>query len=845
VPENTKKKVRVRARARLAGFFLGRLGSALAIAAAVCVIAGLGLFTYYYAKYSRLVDEKLTAGPFARTSKIFAAPRTIRVGDQAAAEDLVADLRRAGYTEARANPMGYFNLRPDALEIFPGPDSYFDQNEPGVVKFHDGRISAIVSLADNTERGQFLVEPQLITNLFDRNREKRRLLIFADFPPVLIHAITSAEDKRFFQHSGFDPIRLAKATFEALREQRQARGTSTLSQQLARGFWLNPEKSWSRKAAEAIITLVIEQKLSKEQIFEYYCNQVYLGWRGGFRIHGFGEASEVVFGKDIRLLTVPEAATLAGMIQRPSVYDPFRNPQRTVERRNVILGLMRQNGHITDEELQQARASELAVARGANQSVDAPYFVDLVNETLQSMFQDIDFQSSSYRVYTTLDMDLQKAALDAVRTAMPGIDELIKKQRRFRNQQIPDPQVALVAIDPRTGQVKALIGGRNYGMSQLNRVLAKRQPGSIFKPFVFAAALETAVSGGRRIVTAGSTILDEPTTFWYDGRPYEPNNYRQQYYGKVTVRQALARSVNVPTVKLAELVGYDSVVDVARRSGLNYAINPTPSVALGAYEVTPLEIAGAYTVFANGGLALKPNFIAMVRDQNGRPIHVDNTGPQRALDARVAYLVTNLMEEVMRTGTGAGARSRGFTAPAAGKTGTSHDGWFAGYTSELICVVWVGFDDNRELNLEGAHSAMPIWTEFMKRAHEYRPYRNPLPFQAPDGIVTILIDPASGMPATPYCPATRSEVYIAGTQPVGSCPLHGAHAVTHVAGWDTTPPQLDAPPALASPRSGGAPAVALRRPLEPQRPPEAAARVEEQGEKQKKGLFRRLWGVFK
>lgn len=838
-------KVRVRSNTRLTGFFFGRLGTVLLASVALVTVAGLGVFTYYYAKYSRLIDQKLSAGPFARTSKIFAAPETMSVGDAVTPEEILADLRRAGYTESRANPIGHFNLRPDALEIFPGPDSYFDQNEPGVIKFRDGRISQIVSLADNTSRSQFQLEPQLITNLFDRNREKRRLVRFADIPPVVVQAVTSAEDKRFFQHAGFDPIRLVKAIYLDIREQRKAQGASTLSQQLARGFWLNPEKSFRRKAAEAIITLQLEQKLSKEEIFEYYCNHIYLGWRGGFAIHGFGEASEVVFGKDIRQLTVPEAATLAGMIQRPSVYDPFRNPERTRERRNVILGLMRQNGHISQEEYEKAVASPLNVAQGANRSVNAPYFVDLVNETLQSTFQDLDFQSNSFRVYTTLDMDLQKAALEAVRLGMPLIDEQIKKQRRFRNKKIPDPQVALVALDAHTGQVKALIGGRNYGISQLNRVQARRQPGSIFKPFVFAAALETAVAGGPRIVTAGTTVVDEPTTFWYDGKPYEPNNYRFQFNGTVTVRQALAKSINIPTVKLAEAVGYDRVVDVSRRAGLNYAINPTPAVALGAYEVTPLEMAGAYTVFSNEGLYVKPNFISMVRAQNGGPIYVHRPEARRALDPRVAYLMTNLMEEVMRSGTGAGVRARGFTLPAAGKTGTSHDGWFAGYTSELICVVWVGFDDNRELHLEGARSALPIWTEFMKRAHQFRPYRNARPFQAPDGIVTIDIDPVSGMPATPYCPQARTEVYIAGTQPVGTCPLHGGQSVTHVAGWDTTPRAIEPPPALEAPvRAGAAPAaIAQRRQIEVQPPPAPAAAEEEK--KPRKGFFRRLWGVFK
>jgi penicillin-binding protein 1B len=342
-------------------------------------------------------------------------------------------------------------------------------------------------------------------------------------------------------------------------------------------------------------------------------------------------------------------------------------------------------------------------------------------------------------------------------------------------------------------------------------------------------------------------VVDQPTTFWFDGKPYEPNNFEHEFYGPVTVRQALAKSLNVATVKVAEMVGYDAVVEMANRGGMNYKIQPTPAVALGAYEITPLEAAGAYTLFANGGAYIKPQLVNMVRSQEGRMVYRQKPETRQALDPRVAYLVTNLMEEVLRSGTAAGVRARfGFNVPAAGKTGTSHDGWFAGFTSELLCVVWVGFDDNRELNLQGAHSAAPIWARFMKTALQYRAYRNAKPFVAPDGIVSVLVDPASGMPATPACPATRSEVYIAGTQPVGTCPLHGGgqSGATHVAGWDATPPETARPDTPAARPAQG------RRASQ-----EAGAVTSAQGDRtppappkprdEKKGFFRRLWGVFK
>jgi penicillin-binding protein 1B len=848
VPEKksaAKRKVTVRVprKAYLVRFFLHPLGKTLAVSFTLLFLLGAGVLTYYYAKYSSLIDQKLRAGPFANTSKIFAAPRLIAAGDAATAGDIAAELRRCGYTESRSNAIGSFQMRPDGgIEIVPGPESYFDE-EAGLIKFANGRISQIVSLRDNTVRGQYELEPQLITNLFDRNREKRRLVKFADIPKVLIDAVTSAEDKRFFQHQGFDPLRIVKAVYVDLKEGRKDQGASTLSQQLAKNLWLDPEKRWTRKVAELLITLRLEQTLSKQQIFEDYANQIYLGSRGSFRINGFGEAAEAYFGKDIRQLTLPEAAMLAGIIQRPGHFNPYRYPDRVRDRRNVVLSLMRQNDIIDDREYAMAVESPLNLAKGAVQSLDAPYFVDQVNEYLQSQFQDIDFQSNSFRVYTTLDLDLQRAAAEAIREGMQGVDDLIRKQKRFKGQPIPEAQCALIALDPHTGEIKALAGGRNYGASQLNHILSKRQPGSIFKPFVYTAAMNTAIEGGPHILTAGTTVVDEPTTFWYNNRPYAPSNFKHEFYGTVTLRQALAHSMNVATVKVGEMVGFDTVVALAKQAGLNYSIQPTPAVALGSYEVTPWEMAGAYTIFANQGVYVKPNIVTMVRAQNGKDIYANKKEERTVLDPRVAYLMTNLMEEVMRSGTAAGVRGLGFTAPAAGKTGTSHDGWFAGYTSNLLCIVWVGFDDNSVLDLEGAHSALPIWTEFMKRALQFREYRDVRPFEAPDGIVSVQIDPESGMLATPYCPETINEVYISGTQPVTACPLHSrGQSVTNVAGWEipSPAPTIEAAPHVNAPP----PVLAVRRPPPTPQAPAPPPPVAEKP-KPRKGFLRRLLGVFK
>ena len=800
------------------------------------LVAGLGTFAFFFLKYSRLIDEKLSAGPFPNTSMLFAAPRQVLVGDVTTPDEIVASLRRSGYSETSTNRMGWYKVRPDAVEIFPGVDSYFRQ-EAGVVKFAASKVSNIFLTSDSTERTVYQLEPELMTNLFDRKREKRRLVKFADIPQVMVNSIVSVEDKRFFQHAGFDPLRIVKAAYVDVSKGYMAQGSSTLTMQLARNFWLTPDKNWERKAVETLITLQLEHKLTKEEIFEYYANMVDLGRRGSFSIRGVGEAAQAYFGKDLRALTLPEAATIAGMIQRPSATNPYRWPDRAKARRNVVLALMRENGHIDDKQYADAVAAPMNVVKGGADSTDAPYFVDLVNDSLNEQFQDYDFQNRSFRVYTTLDMNLQREAVEAVRLRMPEVDDQLKR-RKSKNE----AQVALVAIDPQTGEIKALVGGRNYGMSQLNRALSKRQPGSSFKPFVYAAAMNTALAEGAKLFTPATTILDEPTTFWFDSKPYEPSNHNGDYFGNVTVRQSLAKSLNIPAVKLAEAVGYDKVVEIARRAGMNLQIHATPSIALGAYEVTPIEVAGSYTIFANRGVFVQPSWISTIRDDKGQSIFEHKPVTRPVLDSRVAYLMVSLMEEVMRTGTGAGTRSRGFGLPAAGKTGTSHDGWFAGFTSKLICVVWIGFDDNKELHLEGARSALPVWTEFMKRAHKYREYRGVHAFSAPDGIVSVEIDPLSGQLATGACPNPRAEVFITGSQPIESCRLHGgdgAGPVTQVAGWDNLPAEPEKGEAAPERRSSR---FSRGKPKPQSDDPDAPADAPRE---EKKGFFGRIKDIFK
>ena len=832
-------------------------GRAVLVAFLLIGTTAAGVFSYYYFYYSRLVEGELRAGVFSNATLLYAAPRPVLVGEDISQDDIAAYLRRCGYSSSNTNRMGWYLIRPDGVEVNPGPDAY--DPEGAVIKIANGHVAQIISLRDHTERTQYLLEPELISNLYDKKREKRRIVAFDDIPKVMVNALLAAEDKHFFQHAGFDPVGIMRAAWRDLKDDKRLEGASTLSQQLARTLLLGTERGWRRKIPETLITMQLEQKLTKQQIFYYYANSIYLGNQGSFSIHGFGEGSQVYLGKDLGKITLPEAAMLAGLIQSPGSRNPFTHPDRAQARRNIVLKQMLENEFITESQYQAAVASPLQVNHGEVESSDAPYFVDLVNDELQSRFQNRDFYNSSNRVYTTLDLELQHDAVEAVRAGIAETDAQWKRRnKKYGTSEFPAAQVALVALSAETGEPLAIAGGRSYGSSQLNHASAMRQPGSSFKPFVYAAGMMSALDpSSQTVLTPATTVVDEETTFWYehDTRTYTPNNFGDKFEGPMTLRYALAHSKNVPAVKVAEIVGYDKVAEVARAVGLNHNILPTPSIALGSYEVTPLEIASAYTVFPNGGDLLKAGFIKAIRNGNGSSAFEAKPERTQAIDPRVAYLVESMMEDVLRgTGTGARARSMGFLLPAAGKTGTSRDGWFAGFTSKIICVVWVGFDDNRDFKLEGAHSALPIWVEFMKRAHQHAEYKNVHSFQPPDGIVTVDIDEGTGELAAPNCPTdkVRSEVFIAGSQPLQICHLHG-NGRTLVSSWDPVQQQNTPAGGPTSELERGT-AVAAAQNSQPGQPaPRAAPRSipiapqpsEPAPEPKKKGFFGRLKDIFK
>jgi penicillin-binding protein 1B len=555
-------------------------------------------------------------------------------------------------------------------------------------------------------------------------------------------------------------------------------GASTLTMQLAKMLFLEDTGTIRYKLKQIMVAFQLEHRFNKKQIFQMYANEINLGQHGSFSIDGFGEAAQVYFGKDVRQLNLAECALLAGIIQSPNRLNPFRHPDRAIERRNLVLDSMVETGAITKDRAESAKAEPLHLAETSVDASEAPYFVDLVHDQLLQKLGDNDFNREGLRIYTSLDPDLQRLATAAVNSTIHVVDEQVDRlhaRDRKLGKTYIYPQVALIALNPHTGQVLALVGGRNYGASQLNHAVAKRPTGSIFKPFVYATAFQTAVEGtmlpGQTKLFSPVTMLSDEQSTYGEGTQYRytPRNYKNEFYGQMTARYALMRSDNNATISLASLVGFDRVAALARDAGIKSA-RGTPSMAIGSYDATPLDMAGAYTVFANGGMHLDPWLLASVRTPTGDVMSDYTPTSSQVLDPRVAFLTTSMMEAVLQgDGTGAGVRNMGFISPAAGKTGTDHDAWFAGFTSNLLCIVWVGNDDYSDIKIEGAHAAAPIWADFMKQAVLLPQYSDTNTFTPPQGVEIEKIDKVSNLLSDAACPEGYDAAFLDGTGPTDTC----------------------------------------------------------------------------
>ncbi|MDQ3649718.1 MAG: PBP1A family penicillin-binding protein [Acidobacteriota bacterium] len=743
---------------------------------ALSLIAALVTLGNFYRSASRIVDQRLASGYLTSRAGIYAAPRVLRAGQSLSPNRLVEILRRAGYVEADSDSnvwSGRFTVEPQCVVIKPRRLAVVAAPAFATVRVDfDGRDRVASITGDEATLASFTLEPEALTHDAGMKTGRHAALAYTDIPPVLVRAILAIEDRRFFEHHGLDVIGIARSLVawsnggnsDTGREGKM-QGASTITQQLVKNTYLTPERTLRRKFNEALLAAALERRLSKQDIFALYCNEVYLGQRGSVGVRGVEHAARIFFGKELKHLSLVEAATIAGMIQSPARYAPDRHPEQAKTRRDTVLEAMQRDGALTGEETAAAiREPVNTVPVDHSTDATAPYFIDYVNRVVEADDShtnvggpnrpDEDVRRS---VYTTLDTELQQLAEAAVRRQLGQLE----KSHRGRR-----PQAAMVALDPHTGHVLAMVGGRSYAESQLNRATdARRQPGSVFKPVVYAAALESGIS-------PLALVADAPRVFHYDRRAtYRPSNYGGGYSMRdVTLRTALIRSLNVVTVDIALRTGLARVAALAADFGLPKP-DAYPSLALGTTEATPLEIATAYTAFANGGRVIKPVVITRASDE-AVPSVDEVTGARQVIRPSTAYMITDTLMEVIDRGTARAARGAIKNTAVAGKTGTSRDGWFVGYTPNLVCAVWVGFDDNRELNLTGAESALPVWVEFVKGAVELRPELGGENFARPAGINIFEIDRETGGLASSSCPH-RERVALIGTMAPGHiCHTH-------------------------------------------------------------------------
>ncbi|HKP87023.1 MAG TPA: PBP1A family penicillin-binding protein [Blastocatellia bacterium] len=743
----------------------------LMVLGAITIVAAVVAINYYNA-LAREIDARLERPSFDNCIQILSSPLKISVGDRVPPGELTSYLRGAGYQQkpslSEDNSNASFSTDADSVTFLQGRESANDfRPDPVRIRFDkEGRIVSIASARTGERLSSALVEGQLLAALRDGDRRKKISVGFSDIPETLKNAIVSVEDRRFFNHPGVDWRGILRALKADLHQGEVAQGGSTITQQLIKNAFLSSDRTISRKIKEAAMAVILESRLSKEQIFEHYFNEVYLGQSGTFAVHGFAQAAQDYFSKDVKDLTLSQSAFLAGLIHAPNRYLAHLDAQRVIERRNHVLDAMVEIAAITQGEAEAAKRESLQMKKHDIQDDSgSAYFVDYAQRFLEERFGERGL-STRQQITTTLDPLLQRVAYESVKKQTERLDKVFSRAKK-KDQQSDSVQAALVAIDAHSGEVLAMIGGRSYDESQLNRATdAMRQPGSTFKPFVYAAALE------GRSYTPASLLSDRPRAFAYDGgrREYKPTNYHGGFTNRdVTLREALARSMNVPTVELAMKVGLGNISQLGEACGLAN-LRAYPSMALGASEVTPLALAGAYSAFANEGMALRPIPVRNVLSANksGSAEKLPATRV-RVFTPQVAYMMTNLMQSVVDAGTASKLRSMGVKGALAGKTGTSNDGWFVGYTPNLICVVWVGFDDNRDLRMKASDAALPLWADFMKQALDYRPSLGGESFARPGGIVTVEIDPSTGNLAGPECAEHRTEVFIAGTEPAAIC----------------------------------------------------------------------------
>ena len=704
------------------------------------VLGGLSVGGWYVWHLSGVVKAKFEGQKWEFPSKIYADSKIVYPGVSLPAPGIREKLRRLGYRSSRHEPRarGEYRIhgKNAVVEIFLHDFRYPLRDFRGFpvrISLKSGNIHRIQRLDNGEVLPSLELEPEVVTGFYERVREQRRIVRLDEVPAQVRKAVLAVEDERFYYHRGVDPVAVLRAFLANLRRGGVVQGGSTLTQQLMKNFFLESDRTLQRKAKEALMALVVEWMYSKDQILENYLNEIYLGQNGAQGIFGIWEAARFYFVKEPEQLTVGEVAMLAGLIRAPNRYSPYRHLEEATRRRNVVLAKLVSDGIITRRAYERALQEVFEKRKPVRMTNSAPYFTDYVKKELATHYSNDVLTAEGLRIFTSLDPELQEAAEKAMTRGLAGLEKDYRHLRKIAKKD--DLEGALVVIKPQTGEIKAMVGGRDYRKSQFNRVAqAKRQPGSVFKPFVYLAALTHGSSQGHERYNSATFVEDAPFTWTFGRQDWAPENYNQRYYGRVTMREAMEKSLNAATARIAQDVGIKKVREMAYRMGIESRLPLLPSLALGAVEVTPLELAGAFSALANNGVRTHLLSIKNVLDRNGNVLEKRNIRVKRVISPQVAFDMNSMLRGVVDRGTARGVRSLGFTRPAAGKTGTTNDArdaWFAGYTPDLLALVWVGFDRQSELGLSGSRAALPIWTDFMKQA------TNPLPvtdFVTPPGI---------------------------------------------------------------------------------------------------------------
>ncbi|HSN86608.1 MAG TPA: PBP1A family penicillin-binding protein [Thermoanaerobaculia bacterium] len=729
----------------------------------LAVLVGVGIFVIR--PFWRLAGQfdDLT---FRQPSRLYARATRLYEGRSYPAEALIEDLEGEGYREdpgSSALPAGRYRRTKRGvmahLRSFPQPDG---RRGGGIaeVAYRGNRVSGL--RLDGKEVDIVTLEPPLLASYYGPDNQERRPVTVKEVSKDLVDAVLAAEDDSFYSHAGISFSGILRALWVNLQGGQVRQGGSTLTQQLVKNLYLTHERTVSRKSQEVILALLLEIRYTKAEILEAYLNEIYLGGTGGVSLLGVGAASRAYFGKDASQLDLSEAATLAGIIRSPANYSPLIHPERAKARRDLVLQRLAKLERVEPDRIEQALRQPVAVAPERIVRRRAPYFADAAALEAQRRFGIEDLADGGYVLFSTIDWHNQQAAQRAVAWGLEKAEAGYQKGRKGSLL-----QAALVSIDPKTGGILTYIGGRGYEESQFDRAgRALRQAGSAFKPIVYAAAFETKKASPARF------LEDSPLTLKLAGRTWSPKNDDGSFHGWVSVRSALEKSYNPATTRLALEVGMEPIVKLAHDMGITSPMRPFPSLALGAAEVTPVELGTVYATLAAGGVRPPVHGIAAALDRYGKPVQgTDLPEPERVLSPQTAYLVTSLLQGVLERGTARGAAA-GLKGDLAGKTGTTNkrrDSWFAGYSPERATVVWVGYDDNSTTRLSGARAALPIWVRFTTQVAPRAGYST---FSQPPGITTATIDPSTGLLATEYCPAVLTEVFRQGEAPTEVCDRH-------------------------------------------------------------------------